>query len=67
MESSASRTKDLRTFLKILDERWAGEILRVDTEGKAFDLADCDGAGFLFRLKSGGKRPATWFRGFPCG
>jgi hypothetical protein len=57
MESSASQTTDLRTFLKILDDRWPGEILRVDTEGKTFDLADCDAAGFLFNLKTAGKRP----------
>lgn len=57
MESRSSQIKDLRTFLKILDDRWPGEVLRVDTEGKAFDPADCNATGFLFKLKSGGKRP----------
>ena len=28
--------KDLRYFLQILDERWPGEVLRVDTAGKEF-------------------------------
>jgi UbiD family decarboxylase len=32
--------------------------------GKAFDLAACDAAAFLFKLKTSGKRPATLFRGF---
>ena len=36
--------KDLRYFLQILDERWPGEVLRVDTAGKEFDLAECDAA-----------------------
>ena len=56
--------KDLRTFLKLLDDRFPGEVLRVDTRGKAFDLAECDAAAFLAKLKAGGKRPATLFRGF---
>ncbi len=64
MESRQAQTKDLRSFLKILDERWPGEVLRVDTQGKAFDLADCDAAAFLAKLKASGKRPATLFRGF---
>ena len=59
-----SHSKDLRTFLKILDDRWPGEVLRVDTRGKTFDLAGCDAAAFLAKLKAGGKRPATLFRGF---
>ena len=59
-----SHSKDLRTFLKILDDRWPGEVLRVDTRGKTFDLAECDAAAFLAKLKAGGKRPATLFRGF---
>ena len=59
-----SPPKDLRTFLKILDDRWAGEVLRVDTRGKTFDLAGCDAAAFLAKLKAGGKRPLTLFRGF---
>ena len=59
-----SQAKDLRSFLRILDGQWPGEVLRVDTEGKEFDLAACDAAGFLFKLKASGKRPATLFRGF---
>ena len=59
-----SHSKDLRTFLKILDDRWPGEVLRVDTRDKTFDLAGCDAAAFLAKLKAGGKRPATLFRGF---
>ncbi len=59
-----SQAKDLRTFLKILDERWPGEVLRVDTQGKTFNLAECDAAAFLAKLKASGKRPATLFRGF---
>ncbi|TMA65545.1 MAG: UbiD family decarboxylase [Deltaproteobacteria bacterium] len=58
------QAKDLRTFLKLLDDRFPGEVLRVDTRGKAFDLAQCDAAAFLAKLKAGGKRPATLFRGF---
>ena len=58
------QAKDLRTFLKILDDRWPGEVLRVDTQGKTFDLAECDAAAFLAKLKASGKRPATLFRGF---
>lgn len=64
MTLSNSQTKDLRTFIKLLDDRWPGEVLRVNTEGKEFDLAACDAAGFLFKLKTSGKRPATLFRGF---
>lgn len=30
--------KDLRYFLAILDEKWPGEVLRVDTAGKEFSL-----------------------------
>ena len=59
-----SHARDLRTFLGILDDRWPGEVLRVDTRGKAFDLAGCDAAAFLAKLKASGKRPATLFRGF---
>ena len=59
-----SHSKDLRTFLKILDDRRPGEVLRVDTRDKTFDLAECDAAAFLAKLKAGGKRPATLFRGF---
>ena len=59
-----SQPKDLRMFLKILDDRWPGEVLRVDTRGKAFDLAGCDAAAFLAKLKASGKRPVTLFRGF---
>lgn len=59
-----SQPKDLRSFLKILDERWPGEVLRVDTRGKAFDIAACDAAAFPAKLKSSGKRPLTLFRGF---
>jgi len=58
------QAKDLRTFLKILDDRWPGEVLRVDTQGKTFDLAECDAAAFLAKLKASGKRPAALFRGF---
>jgi hypothetical protein len=50
-------SKDLRTFLGILDDRWPGEVLRVDTSGKPFDIAACDAAAFLAKLKSSGKRP----------
>ena len=57
-------SKDLRTFLGILDDRWPGEVLRVDTQGKTFDLAECDAAAFLAKLKASGKRPVTLFRGF---
>src|ERR1044072_1737012 len=65
MESEMqSHAKDLRSFLKILDERWPGEGLRVDTRGKGFDIAACDAAAFLAKLKSSGKRPVTLFRGF---
>ena len=59
-----AHSKDLRTFLKILDDRRPGEVLRVDTRSKTFDLAECDAAAFLAKLKAGGKRPATLFRGF---
>ena len=52
-----SHPKDLRSFLKNLDERCPGEVLRVDTRGKAFDIAGCDAAAFLAKLKSNGKRP----------
>jgi len=58
------QAKDLRTFLTILDARWPGEVLRVNTAGKKFDLAECDAAAFLAKLKASGKRPATLFRGF---
>jgi UbiD family decarboxylase len=60
----APQGKDLRTFLAILDERFPGEVLRVDTQGKEFDIAECDAAAFLAKLKAGGKRPLTLFRGF---
>jgi 2,5-furandicarboxylate decarboxylase 1 len=56
--------KDLRTFLELLDEKWPGEVLRINTEGKRFDLVECDAAAFLAKLKAGGKRPASLFRGF---
>jgi hypothetical protein len=59
-----SHPKDLRSFLKNLDERCPGEVLRVDSRGKAFDIAGCDAAAFLAKLKSNGKRPVTLFRGF---
>src|SRR5690348_7004476 len=59
-----SHAKDLRSFLEILDKRWPGEVLRVDTHGKAFDIAACDAAAFLAKLQSSGKRPVTLFRGF---
>ena len=55
-----SHSKDLRTFLKILDDRRPGEVLRVDTRDKTFDLAECDAAAFLAKLKAGGKRPAIF-------
>jgi UbiD family decarboxylase len=57
-------SKDLRTFLQILEKRSPGEVLRVDTEGKPFNLVECDAAAFLAKLKAGGKRPAALFRGF---
>ena len=56
--------KDLRYFFQILDEKWPGEVLRVDTAGKPFDIADCDAAAFLAKLRESGKKPATLFRGF---
>jgi 2,5-furandicarboxylate decarboxylase 1 len=59
-----SQPKDLRTFLQILEDRWPGEVLRVNTEGKEFNLVECDAAAFLAKLKAGGKRPASLFRGF---
>ena len=64
MEPRQAQAKELRSFLKILDELWPSEVLRVDAQGKAFDLADCDAASFLAKLKASGKRPATLFRGF---
>ena len=59
-----SQPKDLRTFLEILEERWPGELLRINTEGKEFNLVECDSAAFLAKLKASGKRPASLFRGF---
>jgi len=59
-----SQPKDLRTFLEILEERWPGELLRINTEGKEFNLVECDAAALLAKLKAGGKRPASLFRGF---
>ena len=59
-----SQPKDLRTFLEILEERWPGELLRINTEGKEFNLVECDAAAFLAKLKASGKRPASLFRGF---
>ena len=59
-----SQPKDLRTFLEILEQGWPGELLRINTEGKAFNLVECDAAAFLAKLKAGGKRPASLFRGF---
>ncbi len=59
-----SGSKDLRSFLRALDQKWPGELLRVDTTGKSFDLAECDAAAFLAKLKASGKRPASLFRGF---
>jgi UbiD family decarboxylase len=62
--SMKAESKDLRYFLEALEEKWPGEVLRINTEGKTFDLADCDAAAFLAKLKASGKRPATLFRGF---
>jgi UbiD family decarboxylase len=59
-----SQSKDLRTFLQILEERWPGELLRINTEGKEFNLVECDAAAVLAKLKASGKRPASLFRGF---
>jgi 2,5-furandicarboxylate decarboxylase 1 len=59
-----SQPKDLRTFLQILEERWPGEALRINTGGKPFDLVECHAAAVLAKLKAGGKRPAALFRGF---
>ena len=59
-----SQPKDLKSFLQILEDRSPGEVLRIDTDGKEFNLVDCDAAAFLAKLKAGGKRPATLFRGF---
>jgi 2,5-furandicarboxylate decarboxylase 1 len=59
-----SQPKDLRTFLQILEDKWPGEVLRINTEGKEFNLVECDAAAFLAKLKAGGKRPASLFRGF---
>jgi 2,5-furandicarboxylate decarboxylase 1 len=55
--------KDLRYFLRVLEERWPGEVLRINTEGKRFNLVECDAAAFLAKLKASGKRPASLFRG----
>ena len=33
-----SQPKDLRHFLEVLEEKWPGEVLRVNTGGKTFDL-----------------------------
>ena len=60
----STRPKDLGYFLQILDEKWPGEVLRVDTAGKPFDIADCDAAAFLAKLRASGKKPVTLFRGF---
>ncbi|MGE5307137.1 MAG: UbiD family decarboxylase domain-containing protein [Alphaproteobacteria bacterium] len=59
-----SEPKDLRTFLQILEDKWPGEVLRVNTEAKEFNLVECDAAAFLAKLKASGKRPASLFRGF---
>jgi len=59
-----SEPKDLRTFLQILEDKWPGEVLRINTEGKEFNLVECDAAAFLAKLKASGKRPASLFRGF---
>lgn len=56
--------KDLRSFIRILDEKWPGEVLRINTHGREFNLVECDAAAFLAKLKASGKRPATLFRGF---
>ena len=37
---------------------------RLDMEYKGFNFADCDAAGFLSKLKFGGKLPATLILGF---
>ena len=43
-----SAPKDLRTFLKILDDRRPGEgVARRYPGPKRFDLAECDAAAFL--------------------
>ena len=47
-----TQPKDLRYFLGLLDRKYPGELLRVDTEGKDFDLSDCDAAAFLAKLKA---------------
>jgi len=47
----SSQPKDLRTFIKILDDRRPGEVLRVDTRGKTFDLPSADAAAFLANSK----------------
>ena len=59
-----AQPKDLRYFLQILDEKCPGEVLRINTEGKEFSLAECDAAAVLAKLKASGKRPASLFRGF---
>ena len=55
--------KDLRYYLGFLEEQCPGEVLRINTEGKPFDLCDGDAAAFLAKLKASGKRPAALFRG----
>jgi 2,5-furandicarboxylate decarboxylase 1 len=60
----ASQPKDLRTFLQILEDQWPGEVLRVNTERKEFNLVECDAAAFLSRLREHGKKPAVLFEGF---
>ena len=59
-----SQPRDLRHFLQILEERWPGEVLRVNTAGKPFSLTDCDAAAVLFKLRERGKKPAVLFEGF---
>ena len=59
-----TQPKDLRYFLRVLEERDPGELLRINTEGRDFSLTDCDVAAFLAKLRERGKRPAVLFRGF---
>ena len=59
-----SQPKDLRYFLQVLEKKWPGEVLRVNTGGKTFNLVECDAAAILYKLRERGKKPAVLFEGF---
>lgn len=56
--------KDLRYFMRSLEDQDSRELLRVNTTGREFSLTDCDVAAFLAQLRERGKRPAVLFHGF---